>query len=127
MVEWWAVPTLHEVCNLIICAKLLTPPGSPRLELEKHLIDDRVRFIPHAAMSERFQASRVPSGALPTKCDGSQDVGWAVPTKPQTKVVGTAHPTIWWAKPPSGHGFPATIKNPQPDGMRLAKVSFLPA
>ena len=42
---------------------------------------------PHAAMSERSQASRVPSG----------------------------------------HGFPATIKNPQPDGMRLAKVSFLPA
>ncbi len=24
---------------------------------------------------------------------------------------------------PSGHGFPATIKNPQPDGMRLANLS----
>ena len=24
---------------------------------------------------------------------------------------------------PSGHGFPVTIKNPQPDGMRLAKLS----
>ena len=28
---------------------------------------------------------------------------------------------------PSGHGFPAAIKNPQPDGMRLAKISFLAA
>ena len=25
---------------------------------------------------------------------------------------------------PSGHGFPAAIKNPQPDGMRLANSSF---
>ena len=37
-------------------------------------------FIPHAAQSEMFQASRVPSG----------------------------------------HGFPAAIQNPQPDGRRLA-------
>ena len=28
---------------------------------------------------------------------------------------------------PSGHGFPVAIKNQQPDGMRLAKISFLAA
>ena len=53
------------------------PPVTP--------LDVRHRFIPHAAMSEMFQASRVPSG----------------------------------------HGFPSAIKNPQPDGMRLANISLL--
>ena len=36
--------------------------------------------------------------ALPTKCDRSQNVGWAVPTNSPANVVGKAHPTCWWAK-----------------------------
>ena len=35
-----------------------------------------------------------PEPALPTKCDRSQNVGWAVPTNSQANVVGKAHPTI---------------------------------
>ena len=39
----------------------------------------------------------------------------------------TTHERFEASRVPSGHGFPATNKNPQPDGMRLAKVSLVTA
>ncbi len=38
---------LADAAGYKVSAIGLTPPGSPRLQLEKHLIDDRVRYRSH--------------------------------------------------------------------------------